>query len=211
MSADDSDRADAIFQLERRWQSHLKKLRQQLLKDADKPLTQDRQIVEDVLELIGGAVTIEDGIKRPIGRGDVEGALYHMRQAIEATRRVQARQTKPTKRAMNRLIAALRKAVGPTGGLPEDVRLALGLERTLYHLEAYTKAQRKPKRDAIEKRLAADFALDLCERFGVKTTTARTGKYCRVAAALYGDPGADPQFHCTKALAENRDKNRPRF
>jgi hypothetical protein len=27
MSADDSDRADAIFQLERRWQSHLKKLR----------------------------------------------------------------------------------------------------------------------------------------------------------------------------------------
>ena len=110
MSADDFDRADAIFQLERRWQSHLKKLRQQLLKDADKPLTQDRQIVEDVLELIGGAVTIEDGIKRPIGRGDVEGALYHMRQAIEATRRVQARQTKPTKRAMNRLIAALRKA-----------------------------------------------------------------------------------------------------
>ena len=33
---------------------------------------------------------------------------------------------------------------------------------------AYGKAHRKPKPDAIRKRLAADYALDLCERFGVK-------------------------------------------
>jgi hypothetical protein len=33
----------------------------------------------------------------------------------------------------------------------------------------------------------------LCERFGVKTTTARTGKFCLVAAALFGDPDVDLQ------------------
>ena len=52
------------------------------------------------------------------------------------------------------------------------------------------------------KRLAADYALDLCERFGVKTTTARTGKFCLVAAALFGDPDVDLQYHCMKAISQ---------
>jgi hypothetical protein len=67
---------------------------------------------------------------------------------------------------------------------------------------AYGKAHRKPKPDAIRKRLAADYALDLCERFGVKTTTARTGKFCLVAAALFGDPDVDLQYHCMKAISQ---------
>ena len=46
----------------------------------------------------------------------------------------------------------------------------------IHHLAAYGKAHREPTPDAIRKRLAADYALDLCERFGVKTTTARTGQ-----------------------------------
>ena len=79
----------------------------------------------------------------------------------------------------------------PKGGLPEDIRLVLGLDRMIHHLAAYGKAHRKPKPDAIRKRLAADYALDLCERFGVKTTTARTGKFCLVAAALFGDPDVE--------------------
>ena len=44
--------------------------------------------------------------------------------------------------------------------------------------------------------------LDLCERFGVKTTTARTGKFCLVAAALFGDPDVDLQYHCMKAISQ---------
>jgi hypothetical protein len=45
-------------------------------------------------------------------------------------------------------------------------------------------------------------ALDLCERFGVKTTTSRTGKFCLVAAALFGDPDVDLQYHCMKAISQ---------
>jgi hypothetical protein len=63
---------------------------------------------------------------------------------------------------------------------------------------------RKP--DAIRKRLAADYALDLCERFGVKTTTARTGKFRLVAAALFGDPDVDLQYHCMKAISQKPAK-----
>ena len=51
---------------------------------------------------------------------------------------------------------------------------------------------------------AADYALDLCERFGVKATTARTGKFSLVAAALFGDPNADLQYHCRKAISQKR-------
>jgi hypothetical protein len=72
----------------------------------------------------------------------------------------------------------------------------------IHHLAAYGKAQRKPKPDAIRKRLAADYALELCERFGVKITTARTGKLCLVAAALFGDSDVDLQYHCMKAISQ---------
>jgi hypothetical protein len=72
----------------------------------------------------------------------------------------------------------------------------------IHHLAAYGKAHRKPEPDAIRKRLAADYALDLCERFGVRATTARTGKFCLVAAALFGDPDVDLQYHCMKAISQ---------
>ena len=80
----------------------------------------------------------------------------------------------------------------------------------IHHLAAYGTAHRKPKPDAIRKRLAADYALDLCDQFGVKTTSARTGKFCRVAAALFGDPDVDLQYHCMKALAKKRRKDSTR-
>jgi hypothetical protein len=42
----------------------------------------------------------------------------------------------------------------------------------------------------------------LCEQFGVKTTTARTGKFCLVAAALFGNPDVDMQYHWMKANSQ---------
>ena len=141
-------------------------------------------IVETVLGIIGGATVIEDGIGRQIGPHDIHGVLHHLREACLTTQRFHARQSKQAMRAIKQLSAALRRANQPKGGLPEDIRLVLGLDRMIHHLAAYGKAHRKPKPDAIRKRLAADYALDLCERFGVKTTTARTGKFCLVAGAL---------------------------
>ena len=166
------------------------------------PLTREECIVKTVLGIIGGATVIEDGIERQIGRHDIHGVLYHLREACLTAKRLRARQSKQAMRAIKQLSTALRRANQPKGGLPEDIRLLLGLDRMIYHLAAYGRAHRKPKPDAIRKRLAADYALDLCERFGVKTTTARTGKFCLVAAALFGDPDVDLQYHCMKAISQ---------
>jgi hypothetical protein len=165
-------------------------------------LTREECIVQTVLGIIGGATVIQDGIERQIGPHDIQGVLYHLREACLATQRIRARQSKPAMRAVKQLSAALRRANRPKGGLPEDIRLVLGLDRMIHHLAAYGKAHRKPKPDAIRKRLAADYALELCERFGVKITTARTGKLCLVAAALFGDEDVDLQYHCMKAISQ---------
>jgi hypothetical protein len=175
------------------------------LKIPEKPkfLTEEC-IVETVLGIIGGATVVEDGVERHIGPHDIHGVLYHLREAALATQRIRARRSKQAKRAIKQFGTALRKANQPIGGLPEDVRLVLGLDRMIRHLAVYGTAHRKPKPDAIRKRLAAEYALDLCEQFGVKTTTARTGKFCLVAAALFGAPEVDLQHHCRKAISQKR-------
>jgi hypothetical protein len=165
-------------------------------------LTREECIVETVLEIIGGAKVTEHGIERQIDPHDIHEVLYHLREACLAMERIRARQSKPTKRAIKQLSAALRKANQPKGGLPEDIRLVFPLDLMIHHLAAYGKAHRQPKPDAFRKRLAADYALDLCERFGVKTKTGRTSKFCRVAAALFGDPNVDLQYHCMKAISQ---------
>jgi len=44
----------------------------------------------------------------------------------------------------------------------------------LHHFEAYEKVSLKPKPDAFEKRLAAEAALRLCNKFGVALTSRPT-------------------------------------
>ena len=114
-----------------------------------RPVIRKKCIVETVLEIIGGATVIEDGVERQIGPHDIYGVLYHLREACLATQRLRARQSKQAMRAIKQLGTALRKANRSKGGLPEDVRLVLGLDRMIHHLAAYGKAHRKPKPDAI--------------------------------------------------------------
>ena len=102
-----------------------------------RPLAREECIVETVLEIIGGATVIEDGIERQIGPHDIHAVLYHLREACLATQRIRARQSKQAMRAIKQLSAALRRANQPKGGLPEDIRLVLGLDRMIHHLAAY--------------------------------------------------------------------------
>jgi hypothetical protein len=39
-----------------------------------------------------------------------------------------------------------------------------------------------------------------------RNTRARTGKFCLVAAALFGDPDVDLQYHCMKAISQKPAK-----
>src|SRR6478609_6955819 len=120
-----------------------------------RPLTREECIVETLLGIIGGATVIEDGIERQIDPHDIRGVLYHLREACLTTQRFRARQSKQAMRAIKQLSTALRRANQPKGGVPEDIRLVLGLDRMLHHLAAYGKAHREPKPDAFRKRLFA--------------------------------------------------------
>ena len=107
-----------------------------------RPLIREECIVETVLEIIGRATVIEDGVERQIGPHDIHGVLYHLRQDCLTTQRFRARQSKQAMRAIKQLSAALRRANQPKGGLPEDIRLVLALDRMIHHLAAYGKAHR---------------------------------------------------------------------
>ena len=72
---------------------------------------------------------IEDGIERQIGRHDIHEVLYHLREACLTTQRLRARQSKQAMRAIKQLSTALRRVNQSKGGLPEDIRLLLGLDR----------------------------------------------------------------------------------
>ena len=88
-----------------------------------RPLIREECIVETVLEIIGRATVIEDGVERQIGPHDIHGVLYHLREACLATQRLRARQSKPAMRAIKQLGTALRKANQSKGGVPEDALL----------------------------------------------------------------------------------------
>ena len=68
-----------------------------------RPLIREECIVETVLEIIGRATVIEDGVERQIGPHDIHGVLYHLREACLATQRLRARQSKPAMRAIKQL------------------------------------------------------------------------------------------------------------
>jgi hypothetical protein len=59
---------------------------------------------------------------------------------------------------------------------------------------------------AYAKRFAAEAALHLCDEYGIEPTTTKAsadGAFCKLAAALYGDPSADLQKHCANVLEPN--------
>ena len=66
---------------------------------------------------------------------------------------------------------------------------------------------------AYAKVLAAHTALVICRENGIKLTTTKTGKFCRMAATLYGDPTADLQYQCRSMLKldQRSEKLRPKY
>jgi hypothetical protein len=120
--------------------------------------------------------------------------------------------------------AALRKVIGMTENVSTDFRVLpllrvsapqLGIDNELFdhgHLVRHLKLLNdiaeswenpklgKPKPSADEKQLAAKVALHLLKKHDIGPTTTKTGAFCKLAAALYGDNGADLQHHCRALL-----------
>ena len=140
-------------------------------------------------------------------KGEIVSELYLLDTACAGHKRTHQRDSKRAKRAIKTFSAAVHRANMPHGGIPEDYRILLGLDRLAHDLAVYERSLgNKPKPDAYEKRMAAEAGLRLCERFDVKPTTTKRGTFCRLAAVLYGDERADLQHHCREVLKRRKTK-----
>ena len=175
---------------------------------------------------------IGEGIAR---RADVETTVEEMTKMCDRSKRTRSRESKKQKQFAKRYSLALRKVIAMTRTSPTDLRalpllhisvpqLGIGREQfdhghLLRHLklldaicESWERSKLgKPKPDAYEKRLAAEAALHLLKTHEVDPTTTKTGAFCKLAAALYGDKSDDLQYHCRTVLgrAQIQVKNSP--
>jgi hypothetical protein len=163
-----------------------------------------RHQLEKIEKILGRSLwcsSIEDEQGSTAPKAIVEAELYQLELRCAALARGRSRHSKSTKRAINQLGAALRKA---RLGLPEDFRLSLGLDRMIYHLEVYERISQAPE-TAGAQREATISAMYLCETFGIPlTTTRKTGIFCRLAAALSGDDDADMHHFCRELVQARR-------
>src|SRR4029078_9162098 len=155
------------------------------------PRLTNAKIVVKSMEIIGK----ENGVPKA-APWDIDFELFWMREACVHIARRRARFSKKHKRAIKNFATALRKAIVD---LPEDLRQVARLDLILHNCEAYEKMSLNPKPDAFEKRLAAEAALRLCNKFGVAVNTTKEGAFCKLAAILNGDEDADLQHHCRAA------------
>ena len=69
-------------------------------------------------------------------------------------------------------------------------------------------SQKQQKAAADEKRIAAWGALNLCEVQGIRPTKTKNGRFCRLAAALYGHPSANFLPHCQWVLKKREARQK---
>jgi len=69
-------------------------------------------------------------------------------------------------------------------------------------------SQKQKKAAADDKRLAAWEALVLCEKHGIRPTKTKNGRFCRLAAALYGTTSANFLPHCQWVLKKREARQK---
>jgi hypothetical protein len=116
----------------------------------------------------------------------VAGELLRMGAGIAAQKRIRSRDSKQARRAIDQFRAAVQRANRPGLGLPEDLRLLLGLDRMLQLLNGYAikdqefdkvlKRKKIPKPElpyTYEKDEAALAAARICQVLKIPLTTTR--------------------------------------
>jgi hypothetical protein len=81
---------------------------------------------------------------------------------------------------------------------PSDDELLRHLRVLRWQCQFYESSKQKAAAD--DKRVAAWGALYLCEMHSIRPTKTKNGRFCRLAAALYGRPSANFLPHCQYVL-----------
>jgi hypothetical protein len=183
-------------------------------------MEQREKLVRDAAKIIGPTV---------IQRGEIEAELFRYEEKLAAANRRRARNSHDAAIAVRRFAAALRRLKAASSQLPEDYQLLLSADDMIRRLEFIGESLGKkvmavdgrieikagtPLRAASAKEYAAKAALRICMLHKIEPTTTKSGKYCKLAAVVFGDRRADLQYHCRRELrsakpnaSENPDKN----
>jgi hypothetical protein len=134
--------------------------------------------VEDALTDIGVALFIENFY----AFGRTKADKGRARQIAKALRRV------------DDLVRGFNKPNFPLVGFPFD---ELRKWKQVFAKMEEKPSEESPRLNALKKRLAVAGAYQLLQKYGSKRVTAtKGGKFCRLAALLYGDPEADLINQC---------------
>lgn len=199
-----------------------------------RPILTLEQRVDEALRIIG-KVREESDFATMHRMADVNAVVDQMNRRLELWNKMKPAAAAHQKRFAEDYGVALRKVIAFTEKTTPDFRAPwplhvsatpLGIDQELFDHEHLLRHLRllhgicrswgkskwgKSQPSAEDKRLAANGALLLCEKFGLPlTTTRKTGEntqasvFCRLAATLYGDPDANLQPYCRAALAKRK-------
>jgi hypothetical protein len=169
-------------------------------------ITRPDMVVRGAVRLIGPPLERRDECKDMVRRAIVE--CSESGNSITTVRWVSPSRDK--REAANRLHEVLRRlrvVLFKDTNLDQDLRLLSPdqIDDWLKQAKAAGAETGKPiQLKARRKLIAAAQAIDLLEHFGKEISAQKGSPLCRLAAVLYGDPEADLQFNCRKALRKIR-------
>jgi hypothetical protein len=139
-------------------------------------------------------------------------ALIDLDERLWAAGRVEYR--KATKGALQKVLSALRRLEQAYAGLPDDYVRARSLDiesidwhqvrkhTTMFEQDLHAKPKAPFKHVIHRKWFAARVAYQLMHDHGLPIRAQREGKFCRLAAILYGDRKADLYKQCCTVLSK---------
>jgi hypothetical protein len=191
----------------------------------DEPTTVEgeRAIVEEAAQFLSGLL----GVNPEQLRADVRAEVFRFTTTRDAMTRLRERGSSATKKALANLRNALQRLKKALNGVPEDFRLLFRANDIIRQLKSYDEfldkkviaieetadgsprlkfEPRHEKRNADDKRLAAESALRLFDHYALQATTTPNGPFETLSAILYGDKtaGQGINHHCRKLLGDAR-------
>ncbi len=188
------------------------------------PLTEDGRddpLVAKVSKFLGVLL----GVSPEQLHAEVQAEVFRLKTTREALARLRERRSAGTKKALANLRQALQRLKDALNRVPEDFRLLFCADDMIRQLKLYEEildkkavwieedgnlrvnfAPRLQKRNAEDKRLAAECALRLFDKFELRATTTQGGRLEKLAALLHNDKSAGSFHGQIKDVLGNREE-----
>jgi hypothetical protein len=129
-----------------------------------------------------------------------------------------AHYSKKTKRALENVLAAIKRVERAYAALPEDYYFFGDIDPidwkkhvAMFEHDLHAKPKAPLKYIAYRKQRAAEMAYQLMRAHNVPVSSHRKGKFCRLAAILYGDQQENCYSQCREILQRKKPPGKGRL